>query len=676
MTVTTRASDELPGQSNAFPGPPRSDRAWELVSIPDSSGNPISLVGGVSDAGDRAVYGIAGGTDVGNSGAFFSIHYSERPPGAHPSEGWQPRLITPAREDLVGPNWGLELSGASDLSAFVSSNSGPSTPFNFGQGPLWRMSPTAAPELLFAPDSVNGFAMPPFGDATVYSTSADAARTVAYLIGESLDPAFPAAAPQRNIYDLSDGGAPELLSLMPDAQPSPCGVEPVAGRHEQASRWLSADGDHLYFRSQGPACDGAPPQLYARDIAAQQTELVSGPALSGPTCPARFIRSIDGAAFLSTETRLDPDDLESSSCSQGRDVYRYTLADGSLDCLTCLVPGVATNVTEAGFTEAGSLSFSIADDGSRLYFRASTPLLPGGAGVYRLNLENGDPGLDDLALIPGLAIGETQFDVNLSPDGRYLAFVSVPNQAATLTPLGGLSDNGGDAQFYLYDDADGSITCVSCPLDGSAPIDAAGGNLAGWGDAHGQPGQRALADDGTFAFSTASTLVAADTNAAGGCPRIDDGFSCADVYEWRDGRPLLITDGATDWLFTPRVSGITPSGHDIFFDGPVAYTPDALDRNRRLYDARIGGGIDFPLPLPPCDLNSGACEGAGTSAPNFPGSGAAVFQGPGNSGGQMQPRKPRCPKGKRKVVRKGRVRCVAKKRKGKRNARNERRAVR
>ena len=41
-TVHTRASNQLPGQSDEFPGPPGSDRAWEQVSIADSSGNPVS----------------------------------------------------------------------------------------------------------------------------------------------------------------------------------------------------------------------------------------------------------------------------------------------------------------------------------------------------------------------------------------------------------------------------------------------------------------------------------------------------------------------------------------------------------------------------------------------------------------------------------------------------------
>ena len=90
----------------------------------------------------------------------------------------------------------------------------------------------------------------------------------------------------------------------------------------------------------------------------------------------------------------------------------------------------------------------------------------------------------------------------------------------------------------------------------------------------------------------------------------------------------------------------------------------------KLYAARIGGGFDRVLPVPPCDVNAGACEGAGTAAPNQPGAGTAAFAGPGNPKAKF---KKGCPKGKRKVKRKGVVRCVKRHRKHrKRHAHNKR----
>ena len=131
------------------------------------------------------------------------------------------------------------------------------------------------------------------------------------------------------------------------------------------------------------------------------------------------------------------------------------------------------------------------------------------------------------------------------------------------------------------------------------------------------------------------------------------------------GAPGLVTDGLSNWPIGaapdgshPSRAAVSASGRDLFFFASAQYTQDALDAYRRLYDARIGGGIDFPPPaLPPCDLNSGACEGPGSSPSDQPGPGSAVFQGPGNQGRSTNRKPRRCPKGKRKVRRT--ARCAA-----------------
>ena len=622
-TVTTRASEELPGQSNRFPGPPGSDRAWELVSMADSGGNPVGLSQGFSDNGDRAVYSIAGGTPISNSGSFFSLYYAERPPGAHPQSGWQAKLITPARADLAGPDWG-RLYGANDLSNMVAGNGVQ------GHGPLWRLNPAAQqPQLLVKP-------LPPqqFGGGTVpYGASGDGTRVVASLQGGSLDPVYPGAAAKSNLYDV-DTNPPTLLGLMPDGTPA-CS----AGLFDQASHWISEDGSDVYFSSQGDECSG-PSQLYVRDVPAQQTRLISGPPLSGPSCGARFLKGTPGAAFFATPDRLSADDIDpQGSCEkgEGNDVYRYDLATGKLDCVTCLAPGIATNVLGSTFKE-----IVVSDDGSRLYFNTQTPLLPAG-GVYRLNLTSGD-----LTRLPvGISINPE--NSNLSGDGSRLVFSS---SSAALNPLGGTSDNGGTNQYYLYDDTDGSITCVSCPSDGSAPLASVSSLLVDQSpESLGQPNLDALASDGTFAFATETPLAGADQNTPGPGHDLTSG---SDIYEWRDGRQILVTDGLTNWVVPPTVEGVSTSGGDIFFDATAQYTEDAIDANRRVYDARIDGGIEFPPPPKPCPLE--VCQGTPKGAPEEPNPSSASFAGHGNA---TAPAASRCPKGRAR--RKGR--CVTPKHK-------------
>jgi hypothetical protein len=132
---------------------------------------------------------------------------------------------------------------------------------------------------------------------------------------------------------------------------------------------------------------------------------------------------------------------------------------------------------------------------------------------------------------------------------------------------------------------------------------------------------------------------------------------------------MLITDGLTAWQFPPGVSGFSPSGRDLYFTAAARLTPDALDAYNRIYDARLGGGIDFPEVPKPCPLE--VCQGTPKGAPEEQAPGSGSFAGPGN-----KPAARGCPKGKAR--RQGR--CVKKAKAGKRrqhrNASHDRRAHR
>jgi hypothetical protein len=210
-----------------------------------------------------------------------------------------------------------------------------------------------------------------------------------------------------------------------------------------------------------------------------------------------------------------------------------------------------------------------------------------------------------------------------TPDAAVLLFRS---SAAGLNALGGL-ENGGSAQYYLYDDRDRSLLCASCPQDGAAPAGAVPEQVAVFENLP-ELGLTPLSEDGrTLAFATPTALLNADQNTPAG-----GGSAGTDVYEWRDGRLLLVTDGLTNWPGgsggQPKVEGSSPSGRDIYFSAAAQYTADALDGYRRLYDARIGGGFEFPVPPRPCALE--ACQGTPKGAPAEALPGSASFAGPGN----------------------------------------------
>jgi hypothetical protein len=69
-----------------------------------------------------------------------------------------------------------------------------------------------------------------------------------------------------------------------------------------------------------------------------------------------------------------------------------------------------------------------------------------------------------------------------------------------------------------------------------------------------------------------------------------------------------------------------------------------------IYVARIGGGFPFFPPPPPCEGE--ACQPPGPS-PNDSPPASATFVGPQNPKG-----KPKCPKGKHRVKKNGKTKCV------------------
>lgn len=604
MTATTYASN-APLSHGHLSGPPGSDRAWEQVNQPDTGGNQVQEAFGFSAEGNRALFRIAGGTPDSETGSLFAFFFSERTPS-----GWQVKQITPQRSELVGANWEGTL-GNDDLSAIVSGN----TEYTRNEAVVWRFDPFGQPAKLFQLSPQQEY-------RRTIGLSADGTRTVVLIKGQA-DPAYPGATGEE-LYDVSSG-APHLVNLLPGGAVPACGVGSAGPSAysvpRQETHWVSPDGSLVFFPSRGDDCHSAP-QLYVRDIEAEETKLISGPTVSGPSCGVAFLKGTPDATFFWTQSRLAAQDTAPADCSGSADgdVYRYGLSDGSLECVTCAVAGLDADVSvSTGSFGAGPADIAVADNGSRVYFSTSTRLLPGAPrdgepGAYRVNVASGD-----LAYIgPGSQVGQTTSDGNaITPDGSVLMFRS---SGPGLNALGG-QQNGGTAQFYRYDDRDRSLICVSCPADGSPPLSGvSGGNSA--------VPVAASAEGDTVAFTTPTPLVGADLNTAVPGQQAEAGV---DAYEWRDGRLLLITDGISDWTKggMPQLSGISASGRDIFFLAAAQYTQDALDGYQRLYDARIGGGFEFPKPPPPCPLE--VCQGTPKGAPEEAAPGTGSFSGPGNA---------------------------------------------
>jgi hypothetical protein len=649
-TFTTRSSD-APLTHGHFPGPPGSDRAWELVSNPDSAGNPVNLVTAFSDSGDRAIYSVNGALPGSQSGDARNQFFAQRTEAGPHAGSWQTDMsFYPKRGQLVGSAWRSSVGGPGDLSSYYAVNFDLATL----DQQVWRLRPGGAPTLL--PPGYN------YEESLATVASEDGSR-ILNGVTQPLDPSYPSAG---GFYDVTSG-TPHLESLLPDGTPA-CRIRALDGEAfaHRVSHWLSDDGSRFFF-SAAAAGDCSPEalaQVYLRDLDTHQTMRVSPAPISGPDCGGIFISSTEESAFFWSQSRLAADDAPPTACSNnagrpvasngapGADVYRYDVSSGDLACVTCVAPRA-----EVEFNYIFQSAYiAVSQDGSRVYFNSPNRLLPSAApGLYRVDVSSGD--LAFIAPSSGTTAraGQSALDGQaLSADGATLIFTSAD---PALDQLGG-STNGETRQYYLYDDNDRSLVCVSCPANGDAPKGPVPPRPINEVAATDQAGPNLTPVDaaGDFAFTTPTRLLSADQNTAR--PSQEPGVG-ADVYEWRDGRLLLVSDGATSWPDPgrpPTVGGFTPSGRDLFVLAPVKWTPDALDDFTRLYDARIGGGFEFPQPPPPCPLE--ACQGTPPPVPDASDPGSSTYGGPGNQarkGGAPPHRKH--PKHRRKCKRSKTKKC-------------------
>jgi sugar lactone lactonase YvrE len=601
MTVTTRSS-EAPLSHGHFPGPPGSDRAWEQISPPDTGGNPVNEAMGFSADGDRAVYAIAGGTPLSETGNLYSIFFAQRTESGPHEGSWQPKSILPPRGSETGSSrW--KATADTSLSSMIAGNSNEVT----SKAEIWRLDPQGPPAKLFA-GSLTDY------EVGIFGTSDDGSRLLA-LLGGSHDAGYTTSG--QNLYDLTSG-VPHLASVLPGGLTPSCGVVNNGNAFEPSMHTISADGSRAFFTTnRGFSCGIS--RAYVRDFDVGEAEPLAPPPVSGPECDTVFVSSTPNAAFLWTKNRLAPEDTTPGSCANNGldgDIYRIDLGDGTLKCVTCAIPGQDADVYVSfnnGFWRVRE-SLLVSEDGSRVYFESPHALVPGapsveaGGSTYRVNVNTGE-----LAWVGGPKFSLAQS--RMTPDGVTMFFSS---SSAFLNPLNG-SDNGGTSQYYRYDDLDRSLVCLSCPLDGSAALQNVG-VIAG--------SNPMSANGKDIAFTTTTPLVGTDQNTPGPSGTPESG---RDVYEWRDGRYFLVTDGLTNTTPQtdgPSVSGISADGRDLYFIVPAQYTPDALDGYRRLYDARIGGGFVYPTAPPPCPLE--VCQGTPKGAPEEAMPGTGSFIGPGN----------------------------------------------
>jgi hypothetical protein len=612
-------------------------RAYELVTPPDTNGRPVRGTGfegdrfpalQVSPLGNAVSFMLEGGVLPGTEGV-GGLDGDPYKATRSPS-GWSTQAAGPSGEEAsvvqpgsVSPDQGHSFwLGRGAGSAVIEGGETRYIRYPTGQSALigrgsLGTDPRAKGELITENATHIVFQTENFGGNDA----------------QQLEPNAPPTG-THTVYDRTSDEVTHVVSLLPG------NVTPAA---DEDADYLgaSADGDGIAF-SIGST-------LYLRKDNAVTYEVGEGVTFAGVSEGGERVYYVKGG-----------------------DVYAFdTATEGAVR-----------------FTEVGNATVvNVAPDGTRVYF-VTTKAIPGGgqnpngafakAGQQNLYLSeegaitfvgtvttrdvegevDGPTGfrLDGLGLWTQAMEQPVKDPSRLTPDGTVLLFQSRAN-------LDGY-DPGGFPQVYRYDSVADRLDCISCvptlvSADGGATLVSssliqsarteAPSSLNGFVPNVTPDGKRAF-------FESKEALVSTDVNGV------------QDVYEWEEnqvgsckregGCVYLISSGRSardNYLF-----GHSRSGDDVFFTTNDVLTESDLGATTSVYDARVGGG--FP------EQDKDVCVGEGCR-PNMPPPPAIAPPGqPGTGEDNVTPKKPRtCPKGKRKVKRNGKVRCVKKHRKQKRN---------
>ncbi|HEY2716148.1 MAG TPA: NHL repeat-containing protein [Solirubrobacterales bacterium] len=524
----------------------------------------------------------------------------------------------------------------------------------------------------------------------VQGVSADGRCTV-FRAPDALTPEAPVLpeVENENILYEKCGGILRLVAILPNGTPiqssSTAGLGSSGGeglsqfglRSPGDFHAVSRDGSSVYWTAPGDQ----PGILYRRINADQpQSAMVSGKCAEPDkacTMPVSQLKSGAPARFWTASA-----DGTRAFFSVGERLYEYFATDPTEPEVVLVAEGMEGK----GNGKAGDGVLGASEDASRIYFTSHKLLAPGAVSgepnLYFLEVGEqprfiGILDQSDLAEEPveskAISYEPGSRAARVSADGLQAAFMS----SAPLTGFDNTDRRNGaaDREVFVYDaKADGGqgrLVCVSCDPSGARPL---GQNItfsqarrAVWAAAR-IPTWTTSLYPGNPLSSEGSTVRLFFDSFIPLSPRDTNGH--ADVYEWESagGRAACEEVGAETYV--PTMAGCLslissgqgnqdsefidadPAGKNAFFATGTSLLPQdpgSLD----IYDAREGGGFPATQAQMPCEGE--ACQQS-SPAPSVPGPASNVPRK-----GNPKQTKP-CPKGKRRVKRKGgRTACVAKK---------------
>ena len=676
-------------------------RVWEMVSPPNKFGgmlvNPPRGPMQAAENGDGLAYQSVGSIEAraeGNRAIERSTVLARR--GA---DGWHSKDISPphTKATFLGPGneyniFSLDLSGTllDPLDSTLLS------PVASAKAPYMREN-TEPPTFTPLVTSKDGYAnVPPgteFGGPDSEVKVAGASPDLTHVVLSSEAPLV-AGAESRALYEWSDGLL-QPVSVLPVDQGGGV-VAGIFGSDEGSVRHaISEDGSRIFWGQGSYGRTGInTTALYLRDLDSEESlrlDVVEpGASGFGEASPVFQGASADGTAVYFTDARQ----LTEDASPEGRDLYRCVLSSGP-GPLECDLSNLSAPRASSGESaDVQGVLPGLSDDGRRLYFVAEGVLDPdpgpggeaavsGEPNLYLWEEGEGSRFITTLSSEDHTVWGIDNTQAGIAPfvsaasssSGRYLAFMS----ESSLTGYENRDVASGvrDQEVFRYDAVEEALVCVSCNPTGASPegqrfhleigfakVDPQGLWEDRWvaailPEARTSPDRslyrpRVVLDNGRVFFNAADSLVPADTNRTwdvyqyeplevGSCPA-----GSAAVERTGTACVSLLSSGKADE--ESAFLDASADGDDVFFLSPGRLSVRDKDDVYDVYDARVNGREETLHPVSEC-VGEGCRPLAMPPSVSDPAS--EVFRGATN--------RAKCPKGKRKVKRHGRVRCVKRK---------------